>query len=102
MDGTQTTAVEETPIMSTYTLAFTVCDFKYLSKTNPSGTIKHRVFGRPNVQNELHDALDDGVKMLDMLVEYIGVPYELNKMDQIGITPFRYGAMENWGLVVYK
>lgn len=88
--------------MSTYTLAFIVSDFKYLSKTNPSGIIKHRVFGRPNVQDQLSEALDDGVKMLDSLAEYIGIPYELNKIDQFGIKPFTFGAMENWGLVTYK
>lgn len=86
--------------MSTYLLAFVVSKFDFIEREN------QRVFARPEaIRAGMADyALNTSIDMLKAFEEYLKVPYVLDKMDQIAI-PNRYfdaGAMENWGLVMYK
>ncbi|GJQ83174.1 hypothetical protein Trydic_g18201 [Trypoxylus dichotomus] len=89
-----------TVVMSTYLIAFVVCDFDYVADAN------HRVFLRPvQIANARGDyALRMGIDILDAIANFVDVPYSLDKMDQIGIPEgyFAAGAMENWGLVTYR
>lgn len=100
LDGTVTTEFEKTPPISTYIVAFMVSDFSYIS--NPESTIPQRAFARSNIVNSSEFILDVGNQMLDELVNYFGVNYSLPKLDQVGIPNFRYGGMENWGIVKYR
>lgn len=100
-DGSVTTTFEETVPTSTYLLAFIVSDFEFLSNEN-EGVVPHRTMSRPNAVHLTEFALEVGVELLDVLVEFIGVPYSLPKMDQAAIPDFAAGAMENWGLVTYR
>ncbi len=77
-----------------------VSNFTYLSDSNT--TIPQRAFARSNIIDGSEFILDVGNQMLDALVNYFGVNYSLPKLDQVGIPNFRYGAMENWGLVKYR
>nr|XP_040221257.2 aminopeptidase N-like [Anopheles coluzzii] len=94
----RTTFFEKTPAMSTYLLAFVVSDFLF----RVSGT--QRVYVRPNAFNEATFALEAGVKILKVLDDHLGIPYDtyMPKLDQIAIPDFAAGAMENWGLVTYR
>lgn len=100
-DGSVTTEFDETPLMSTYLVAFIVSDFGNLSSSAPRD-VPQRTFARPNAVNQSTLMLDAGERIMDALVDYVGVNYSLPKIDQAGIPDFSAGAMENWGLVTYR
>ncbi|KAK4880865.1 hypothetical protein RN001_004184 [Aquatica leii] len=92
---------KETVLMSTYILAFTVCEFKY-TKTND----RIRLLVRPETLEDgsTEFMLDEAAKLLRNIETYTGIPYTLKKLDLLAI-PEKYfldGAMENWGLVIYN
>uniref|UniRef100_A0A3B3H2I0 Aminopeptidase n=1 Tax=Oryzias latipes TaxID=8090 RepID=A0A3B3H2I0_ORYLA len=87
--------------MSTYLVAFVICDFKSVTATTASG-IKVSIYAAPEKWEQTHYALEVAVKMLDFYEEYFNIPYPLPKQDLIAIPDFQSGAMENWGLTTYR
>lgn len=87
--------------MSTYLVAFVICDFKSVSGTTPSG-VKVSVYAAPEKLQQTHYALEVAVKMLDFYEKYFNIYYPLPKQDLIAIPDFQSGAMENWGLTTYR
>lgn len=91
----------ESPIMSSYTLAFLISDFDYISNENKvaDGTdeLVQRFYGRPGSTEKLHFALDNSINILKALEEYFGLKFPLDKMDNAAIPGFFSGAMENFG-----
>uniref|UniRef100_A0A8C7ZIJ0 Aminopeptidase n=1 Tax=Oryzias sinensis TaxID=183150 RepID=A0A8C7ZIJ0_9TELE len=87
--------------MSTYLVAFVICDFKSVTATTTSG-IKVSIYAAPEKWEQTHYALEVAVKMLDFYEEYFNIPYPLPKQDLIAIPDFQSGAMENWGLTTYR
>ncbi|GFS00691.1 aminopeptidase [Elysia marginata] len=87
--------------MSTYLVAFVVCDFKNISATTSSGTLV-RVFAPEDKIYMGQYALDAAVAVLQNYSSFFGLPYELPKADLVAIPNFQAGAMENWGLVTYR
>ncbi|XP_033214179.1 aminopeptidase N-like isoform X2 [Belonocnema kinseyi] len=87
-----------TPPMSTYLVAFVVSDFD----KNADSQNKMTVWIRNQLLNDTDFARDTGTKILNALASYLGVDYQMDKMDQAGIPDFSAGAMENWGLVTYR
>ncbi|MEQ2240157.1 Endoplasmic reticulum aminopeptidase 2, partial [Ilyodon furcidens] len=87
--------------MSTYLVAFIVCDFKSVSATTSSG-VKVSIYAAPEKWMQTHYALEVAVKMLDFYEEYFNIRYPLPKQDLIAIPDFQSGAMENWGLTTYR
>lgn len=103
LDGTITTVFGATPIMASYLLAFIVSDLEHISNADtklPDETL-HRIWVRPDSLNKARYALENSVKALKTLEEYVGVPFELSKVDSAGV-PNKSGAMENWGMVTYR
>uniref|UniRef100_A0A4X2KSF8 Peptidase M1 membrane alanine aminopeptidase domain-containing protein n=1 Tax=Vombatus ursinus TaxID=29139 RepID=A0A4X2KSF8_VOMUR len=47
-------------------------------------------------------ALDVAAKTLPFYKDYFNVPYPLPKTDLVIIADFAAGAMENWGLIIYR
>ena len=91
----------ETPVMSTYLLAFIVGDLGHIEKESSDGTMI-RVWTTPGKEAQGVFALDVSADLLTYFNEYFGIPYPLRKMDHVAIPDFAAGAMENWGLITYR
>ena len=91
----------ESPIMSTYLLAFIVGDLVSVQKKSQHGTMV-RIWTTPDKKNQCEFALDVSLKLLDYFNEYFAIPYPLPKLDHIAIPDFAAGAMENWGAITYR
>ncbi|XP_008335053.1 endoplasmic reticulum aminopeptidase 2 [Cynoglossus semilaevis] len=87
--------------MSTYLVAFVICDFRSISATTSTG-VKVSIYAAPEKWPQTHYALDVAVKMLDFYEKYFNIRYPLPKQDLIAIPDFQSGAMENWGLTTYR
>ncbi|CAK8674728.1 unnamed protein product [Clavelina lepadiformis] len=96
------TTFDTTPIMSSYLLAFVVCDFDYVQ--NATSKVQARIYGRPEqIANGNGDyARDITPVILEHFETFFNVAYPLPKTDQIAVPDFAAGAMENWGLVIYR
>ncbi|XP_039995564.1 aminopeptidase Ey-like [Xiphias gladius] len=105
MDGQNLilTKFEPTEIMSTYLLAFVVCDFSYKG-TKPGSDILIRIWARRKAiaEGQGDYALEKTGPILVFFEDYYNSSYPLNKSDQIAIPDFSAGAMENWGLITYR
>uniref|UniRef100_A0A671VX51 Aminopeptidase n=1 Tax=Sparus aurata TaxID=8175 RepID=A0A671VX51_SPAAU len=87
--------------MSTYLVAFVICDFKSVTATTSSG-VQVSIYAAPEKWLQTRYALEVAVKMLDFYEEYFNIRYPLPKQDLIAIPDFQSGAMENWGLTTYR
>ncbi|XP_078360605.1 endoplasmic reticulum aminopeptidase 1-like [Oculina patagonica] len=87
--------------MSTYLVAFVVCDFKNIKNQTKNG-VQVRVWAPPEQIELGRFALDVGVKVLEYYEETFKIAYPLPKQDLIAIPDFAAGAMENWGLITYR
>ncbi|KAG2470641.1 AMPN Aminopeptidase, partial [Polypterus senegalus] len=96
------TSFEPTPKMSTYLLAFIVCDFGHIQ--SEENNISISIWARKNAINEGQGqyALNKTGSILSFFESYYNVKYPLPKSDQIALPDFNAGAMENWGLVTYR
>ena len=99
--GMKSVKFADTPIMSTYLLAFVVGDLTHIEKEAASGTIVG-VWTTRGKEEQGRFALDTSVKLLSFFNDYFGIPYPLAKLDHIAIPDFAAGAMENWGAVTYR
>ena len=99
--GLKSVRFAETPIMSTYLLAFIVGHLVSVEERAEGGTMVG-VWTTPGKENQASFALDTSVKLLGYFNDYFGIPYPLAKLDHIAIPDFAAGAMENWGAVTYR
>ncbi|XP_077977932.1 aminopeptidase N-like [Glandiceps talaboti] len=93
----ETTAV----VMPTYLVAMVVADFYSVEMTTPND-VQFRVWARKEEVSNLDYALQTGSKMLTFFEDYWNISYPLPKEDMVAIPDFYFGAMENWGLVLYR
>jgi puromycin-sensitive aminopeptidase len=99
--GLKSVRFAETPIMSTYLLAFIVGHLVSVEQRAEGGTMVG-VWTTPGKEAQASFALDTSVKLLGYFNDYFGIPYPLPKLDHIAIPDFAAGAMENWGAVTYR
>lgn len=100
-DGVKTVQFAQTPIMSTYLLAYLVGEFEYIETTNDEGVVV-RVYTTAGKKEQGQFALDVAAKTLSFYKDYFGIAYPLPKLDMIAVPDFAAGAMENWGAVTYR
>ncbi|KAJ8269292.1 hypothetical protein COCON_G00118990 [Conger conger] len=101
-DGWVTNHFFRTPRMSTYYLAWAVCNFTYRETFTESG-VAIRLYARPNaIERGSGDyALNITKKLLQFYEDYFKVKYSLPKLDLLAVPKHPYAAMENWGLSVF-
>ena len=94
----------ETPVMSTYLLAFIVGDLTAIQGRyqGPGGPTQVAVWTTPGKEEQGRFALDTSVSLLTFFNDYFGIPYPLEKLDHIALPDFAAGAMENWGAITYR
>uniref|UniRef100_A0A3B4XXH8 Alanyl aminopeptidase, membrane n=1 Tax=Seriola lalandi dorsalis TaxID=1841481 RepID=A0A3B4XXH8_SERLL len=97
------TRFEPTEIMSTYLLAFVVCEFTYIA-SKPEADVLVRIWARRKAIEEGQGdyALEKTGPILAFFEKYYNSSYPLKKSDQIALPDFSAGAMENWGLITYR
>nr|AAD31184.1 aminopeptidase N 2 [Lymantria dispar] len=94
---------QDTLVMSSYLLAYLVSNLGHIEDmTDDLYRIPFKVFSRPGTQDTAAFALDFGQKNMQALEDYTEFPYLLPKMDKAAVPDFAAGAMENWGLVIYR
>ncbi|KAM9376141.1 aminopeptidase Ey-like [Pholidichthys leucotaenia] len=98
----QETEFEKTEKMSTYLLAFIVCDYDHID--NMTDNVEIRIFARKSAiaAGQGAYALEKTGPILKFFEEYYDSTYPLPKSDQIALPDFNAGAMENWGLITYR
>ncbi|KAB5574930.1 hypothetical protein PHYPO_G00214740 [Pangasianodon hypophthalmus] len=96
------TTFAPTPNMSTYLLAFTVNEFEYESDQHDGKEIL--IWARPEAVTAGHANYAKSItgKILSFYEMKFNLKYPLNKLDQIALPDFSAGAMENWGLTMYR
>ena len=99
--GVKAVRFDETPIMSTYLVAFVVGDLEAIEQRSDSGTLIRVWATRGNAEKGRY-ALDTSAKLLSYFNDYFGIPFPLPKLDHIAIPDFAAGAMENWGGITYR
>ncbi|XP_070558840.1 aminopeptidase N-like [Ptychodera flava] len=91
--------------MSTYLNAIVVSEFSHIETYTRDGVL-FRVWCRPDMAHTLDYSLMVGATMTDFYGDLAGIPYDLDgtieKMDMAAIPQFSAGAMENWGLILYR
>merc|ERR1719205_72229 len=93
---------EVTEKMSTYLVAFVICDFALSSEQTVTNNITVSVITAQDKLDQADFALHTATKITDHYEEYFGIKYPLPKQDLIAIPDFGAGAMENWGLITYR
>ncbi|KAG6479740.1 hypothetical protein ZIOFF_063212 [Zingiber officinale] len=97
----KTVYFQESPIMSTYLVAFVVGSLDYI-ETYSSDGLKIRVYTRIGKSNQGKFALDLTTKTLDFLKGYFSIPYGLPKLDLVAVPNFQEQGMENYGLLIFS
>ncbi|XP_061839538.1 thyrotropin-releasing hormone-degrading ectoenzyme-like [Nerophis lumbriciformis] len=100
--GLLTRRFARTPRMSTYYLAWAVCNFTYRETHSDSG-VTIRLYARPDaIASGAGDyALHITKRLLGFYQDYFKVQYSLPKLDLLAVPKHPYAAMENWGLSVF-
>ncbi|XP_069101890.1 uncharacterized protein [Argopecten irradians] len=89
------------PIMSTYLVAFVVCDFAEINGTTKNG-IYYGALAPRELIDQAEFALDVGIDTITLYEEFFDIKFPLKKQEMIAIPDFAAGAMENWGLITYR
>ncbi len=61
-----------------------------------------RTYVTPGKLSQAQFANDFAANVIVFFSDYFDIDYPLDKLDQIGVSDFSAGAMENWGLVTYR
>ncbi|GBG00434.1 hypothetical protein Rsub_13090, partial [Raphidocelis subcapitata] len=100
-----TTQYARSPRMPTYLVAWVMGQLQSVQSecvAGQSGKLPVAVWATPDRAGLLDTARDAACASVRALEGLLGVPYALPKLDLVGIPNFAAGAMENWGLIMYR
>ena len=101
--GAKQTTFRETPVMSSYLLAFTVGPYDATPPAKTKTGTECRVWLPKGTADQAIFARDAHVKSIEWLEQYTNIPYPFApKVDAIGVPDFEAGAMENPGAITYR
>ncbi|KAL5965529.1 Aminopeptidase Ey [Taenia solium] len=86
---------------STYLLAFVVSQFEGLRGLDAKNR-NFTIWARPDLISAADYALGIGKKIIGFFEDYFELDYPLEKTDMLAVPHFAAGAMENWGLIIYR
>ncbi|KAJ9582424.1 hypothetical protein L9F63_003222, partial [Diploptera punctata] len=93
---------QESVEMSTYLVAFVVCDYTRITRQTQK-KVSVSVYAPVDMISQAGFALSTASDAMDYFEEFFGVHYPLPKQEnRIPIPDFAAGAMENWGLITYR
>ncbi len=98
VNGWKRVRFRTTPAMPTYLLFFGVGQFV----TFPSEDRRVRIVVLPGRERYVDFALKHAYRYLRFFEEYFKVPYPLPKLDLLAVPDFAFGAMENWGAMLFR
>ena len=84
--------------MSTYLIAIVVSDFANISSDNE----RYSAWSNPIISNQLNYSLEIMGPIVELFEKNLEQAYSLPKLDMFAIPDFTSGAMENWGLIIYR
>ncbi|XP_060033351.1 aminopeptidase Q isoform X2 [Erinaceus europaeus] len=95
------TTFHTTPPMPTYLVAFAVCDYDHVNRTERGKEI--RIWARKEAiaRGEADFALNITGPIFSFLEDLFNINYPLPKTDIVALPIFDDRAMENWGLMVF-
>lgn len=96
-DGMVWTHFDTTPVMSTYLVAFVVCD--YIRVPNADGTVN--MWTTSELVPHSKFAQQIAQRSGELLTQYTNSTHKVPKIDHVTSPEFSAGAMENWGLIIY-
>ena len=99
-NGLLTTEFNESMEMSSYLLAIVVSDYQCINDSVDG--IQVSTCAQPKYFHKLDYPLEKAKDIIHYLNEYFQIKFPLPKVDHISIPDFLLGAMENWGLILYK
>ena len=81
-------------------------DFKYVEahteRKYDGKNLPVRVYTTRGLEEQGRFALEHAHKTIDYFSKIFGIEYPLPKSDLLAVHEFAMGAMENWGLVMYR
>ena len=100
-NGRQAVRFAKSPRMSSYLLHLTVGDLERISRR--AAGVEIGIVTRKGAAEKGRIALDVAAELLPWYNDFFGTPYPLPKLDMIAVpgnSQF-FGAMENWGAIMY-
>ena len=91
----------KTPKMSTYTIALAVLSSDYTPVIRQTGKRNVSVVSGYYPNYPIERMLNTTTKFLSFFEKYFNNTDDLPKVDNLQAIAGAYGAMENWGLIVY-
>lgn len=88
--------------MSTYLVAFTICDFQNLRSTSKVPGPILNIWAPENDLKRARYALEAAQSALLFLEEYLDIKYPLPKIDLVAIPNFAREAMGSWGILSFR
>ncbi|EGW32842.1 arginine/alanine aminopeptidase [Spathaspora passalidarum NRRL Y-27907] len=107
-DDLQKVTFEETPIMSTYLLAWACGDFEYIESFTKDTyhndkPLPVRIYTtKGGYLADAQLASEITPKIVDYFSQIFEIKYPLPKLDLLAVHSFSHNAMENWGLITYR